>query len=176
MRRGKAVQDIQGRVWVFGDNIDTDVIAPGAYLDAPMEETVKHVLEAVRPDFPAGFQPGDIITAGGNFGCGSSRETAPEALKTMGVGAIIARSFARIFFRNAVALGIPVLQVERSPAGFSQGDIIRVNIEDPAVLNLTTNETIPGIPLYKDILDIIRVGGIIPLMKEISEARNKPNC
>jgi len=168
------MREIQGHVWVFGDNIDTDVIAPGAYLDAPMDETVKHVLEAVRPDFPCGFRPGDIIAAGANFGCGSSRETAPEALKTMGVGAIIARSFARIFFRNAVALGIPVLQVERSPAAFSQGDIVRVNIEDAAVLNLATDETIDGIPLYKDILDIIRVGGVIPLMKEIVEAGRKP--
>jgi len=160
------VQDIQGRVWVFGDNIDTDVITPGAYLDAPMEETVKHVLEAVRPDFPAGFQRGNIIAAGGNFGCGSSRETAPEVLKIMGVGAIIARSFARIFFRNAVALGIPVLQVERSPGCFSQGDIVRMDIENAKVRNLATGENIDGIPLYKDILDIIQAGGIIPLMRE----------
>ena len=160
------MQDIQGRVWVFGDNIDTDVITPGAYLDAPMEETVKHVLEAVRPDFPAGFQRGNIIAAGGNFGCGSSRETAPEVLKIMGVGAIIARSFARIFFRNAVALGIPVLQVERSPGCFSQGDIVRMDIENAKVRNLATGENIDGIPLYKDILDIIQAGGIIPLMRE----------
>ena len=168
------MQDIQGRVWVFGDNIDTDVITPGAYLDAPMEETVKHVLEAVNPDFPARFQPGDIIAAGANFGCGSSRETAPEAMKTMGVGAIIARSFARIFFRNAVALGIPVLQVERSPGCFSQGDIVRVDIEDAGVLNLTTGENIDGIPLYKDILDIIRAGGIIPLMREKQTGLPRP--
>jgi 3-isopropylmalate dehydratase small subunit len=166
MKGGKAVQDIQGRVWVFGDDIDTDVITPGIYLDAPMEETVKHVLEAVRPEFPAQFKRGDIIAAGSNFGCGSSRETAPEALKTMGVGAIIARSFARIFFRNAVALGIPVLQVERSPGCFSQGDIVRVDIENVEVLNLATGEVVGGIPLYEDILDIIRAGGIIPLMRE----------
>lgn len=169
------MQEMEGRVWVFGDNIDTDVIAPGAYLDAPLEETLKHVLEAVRPEFPAGFRPGDIIAAGADFGCGSSRETAPEALKTMGVGAIIARSFARIFFRNAVALGIPVLQVERSPEAFSQGDIVRVDLEDAVVLNLTTDETIDGIPLYEDILEIIRVGGVIPLMKQIAEKGKKPH-
>lgn len=172
--KGAAVQEITGRIWVFGDNIDTDVITPGAYVDAPLEEMTMHVLESVCPDFPSRFEKGDIIVAGTNFGCGSSRETAPEALKAMGVGVIIAGSFARIFFRNAVALGIPILQVERSPLGFTQGDVIRVNIEEALVMNLTTGETIDGTPLYGDILDILRAGGIIPLMKDIVEKRKRP--
>lgn len=168
------MQEITGRVWTFGNSIDTDAITPGAYVDAPLEEMVMHVLESVCPDFPSRFEKGDIIVAGTNFGCGSSRETAPEALKAMGVGAIIAGSFARIFFRNAVALGIPVMQVGQSPRGFTRGDVIRVNIEDALVKNLTTGEVLAGTPLYRDIMDILRAGGIIPLMKEIVAKRKRP--
>ncbi len=161
------MEKITGRVWIFGDNIDTDVITPGPYVDAPMEEMVKHVLEAVQPEFAVRFRPGDIIVAGGNFGCGSSRETAPEALKRMGVGAIIARSFARIFFRNAVALGIPSITVAGAPSGFAQDDVAEVDVELARITNLTTGETIAGIPLYGDILNLIRKGGIVPLMREM---------
>jgi len=175
MEGEKAMREIEGRVWVFGDGVDTDAIVPGAYLDAPMEEILAHVLESVCPEFPGGFQPGDIIAAGADFGCGSSREIAPEALRTMGVGAIIARSFARIFFRNAVALGIPVLQVESSPGALSLGDNARVDFEAATVTNLTTGETISGTPLYEDILDIIRAGGIIPMMRQINEAGSAPS-
>jgi 3-isopropylmalate/(R)-2-methylmalate dehydratase small subunit len=158
---------IKGNVWVFGNDINTDAIVPGAYISSPMEEVVKHVLESENPNFPRDFKQGDIIAAGSNFGCGSSRENAPEALKKMGIGAIIVKSFARIFFRNAVALGIPVLTVDTSPEGFSQGDMVEIDVENVSIKNLTTDSTIIGTPLYKDILDVIKMGGIVPLMKDM---------
>jgi len=158
---------IKGKIWIFGDDINTDAIVPGAYISSPMEEVVKHVLESENPDFAINFKKDDIIAGGANFGCGSSRENAPEALKRMGIGAIIARSFARIFFRNAVALGIPVMTVENSPDGFSEGNMVEVDVEEAEIKNLTTGEIINGTPLYKDILDVIKMGGIVPLMKDM---------
>ena len=96
---------IKGKVWKFGDNIDTDVISPSKYMEAPMDEQVKHVMEAINPKFSQEVKPGDIIVAGRNFGCGSSRETAPDLIKRLGIAAVVAESFARIFFRNSVAIG-----------------------------------------------------------------------
>jgi len=168
------MQAIQGRIWVLGDDINTDVITPGPYVDAPMEEMRKHVLEAICPEFPLAFKAGDIIVSGANFGCGSSRETAPEVLKTMGIGAVIAQSFARIFFRNAVALGIPVLQVKTSPTGFSTGDQVKIDVESAQVVNLTTNKKVFGIPLYQGILEILRAGGFIPMMQAMVKNRKEP--
>lgn len=162
------MEKITGTIWIFGDDINTDAIVPGAYLSAPMEEVVQHVLESENPDFPGHFKKNDIIAAGSNFGCGSSRENAPEALKRLGVGAIIAQSFARIFFRNSVALGIPVITVDTSPNGFSQGDTAEVDVEETTIKNLTTGDTIIGIPLYENILHVIRMGGIVPLMKSMA--------
>jgi len=158
---------IKGNIWIFGNDINTDAIVPGAYISSPMEEVVKHVLESENPDFPKLFKEGDIIAAGSNFGCGSSRENAPEALKKMGIGAIIAKSFARIFFRNAVALGIPAITVDTSPEGFSEGDLVEINVEEATIKNTTTGAAITGSPLYKDILNVIKMGGIVPLMKDM---------
>jgi len=158
---------VKGKIWIFGNDINTDAIVPGAYISAPMEEVVKHVLESENPDFPKQFKKGDIVAAGSNFGCGSSRENAPEALKKMGIGAIIAKSFARIFYRNAVALGIPVITVDTSPECFTAGDMVEIDVEETSVKNCTTNATIAGMPIYKDILDVIKMGGIVPLMKDM---------
>lgn len=167
------MDNIKGKIWIFGDDINTDAIVPGAYISAPMEEVVKHVLASEHPEFANNFKHGDIIAAGSNFGCGSSRENAPEALKRLGVGAIIARSFARIFFRNSVALGIPVLTVENSPVGFSERDVVEIDVESAIIKNLTTNKIINGIPLYSDILDVIKIGGIVPLMKDMASKKSK---
>ena len=97
---------LTGTVWLFGDNVDTDQINPGKYLDAPVDEASRHVFEAIAPEFVNEFKAGEMIVAGSNFGCGSSRETAPDALKYLGVAAVIAESFGRIFFRNAIAIGL----------------------------------------------------------------------
>jgi 3-isopropylmalate/(R)-2-methylmalate dehydratase small subunit len=165
------MEKITGRVWVFGDDIDTDLITPGPYVDAPIEEMVKHVLEAIKPNFSDDFDSGDIIVAGKNFGCGSSRETAPEALRAMGVGAIVARSYARIFFRNAIALGIPLIVAKDSPGDIEEGDTVEIDFEGASVINLNTGAELTGTPLYEDIVKVVVKGGMIPLMKEIIEER-----
>ena len=160
---------IRGRVWLFGDNVDTDVITPGVYVDAPMEEMKKHVLEALNPRFPKEVKAGDIIVAGKNFGCGSSRETAPDAIKALGIGAVVAESFARIFFRNAVSIGLPILPCPGAPKAFGEGDEAEVDIFGARVKNLSSSQTLAGQPLAKDILDILSGGGTLPLLKAMAE-------
>jgi 3-isopropylmalate/(R)-2-methylmalate dehydratase small subunit len=164
------VSPIRGRVWLFGDNVDTDVITPGVYVDVPMEEMKKHVLEALNPRFPKEVKAGDIIVGGKNFGCGSSRETAPDAIKALGIGAVIADSFARIFFRNAVSIGLPVLPCPGAAKAFGEGDEAEVDIFGAQVKNLSSPETLRGQPLAKDILDIISRGGTLALLKAMAEA------
>jgi 3-isopropylmalate/(R)-2-methylmalate dehydratase small subunit len=161
---------IRGRVWKFGDNVDTDVITPGVYVNAPMEEMKKHVLEALDPRFPEEVRAGDIIVAGKNFGCGSSRETAPDAIKALGVGAVIAESFARIFFRNAVSIGLPVLPCPGVSGAFREGEEAELDISGARVTNLSSNRVLQGQPLAKDILDILSQGGTLTLLKAMAEA------
>ena len=160
---------IHGKVWLFGDNVDTDVITPGVYVDAPMEEMKKHVLEALNPNFPKEVKPGDIIVAGKNFGCGSSRETAPDAIKALGVRAVIAESFARIFFRNAISIGLPVLPCPGAPGTFREGEEAELDVSGAKVKNLSSNKILQGQPLAKDILDILSRGGTLPLLKAMAE-------
>jgi 3-isopropylmalate/(R)-2-methylmalate dehydratase small subunit len=160
---------IRGRVWLFGDNVDTDVITPGVYVDAPMEEMKKHVLEALNPRFPKEVKAGDIIVAGKNFGCGSSRETAPDAIKALGIGAVVAESFARIFFRNAVSIGLPVLPCPGASRAFGEGDEAEVDIFGAQVKNLSSTKTLSGEPLAKDILDLISRGGTLALLKAMKK-------
>jgi 3-isopropylmalate/(R)-2-methylmalate dehydratase small subunit len=160
---------IRGRVWLFGDNVDTDVITPGLYVDAPMEEMKKHVLEALNPKFPMEVKAGDIIVGGKNFGCGSSRETAPDAIKALGVGAVIAESFARIFFRNAVSIGLPVLPCPGAYVAFREGEEAELDVSGAKVTNLSSNRILQGQPLAKDILDILSRGGTLPLLKAMAE-------
>jgi 3-isopropylmalate/(R)-2-methylmalate dehydratase small subunit len=159
---------IRGRVWKFGGNVDTDVITPGIYVDAPMEEMKKHVLEALNPRFPQEVKPGDIIVAGKNFGCGSSRETAPDAIKALGITAVIAESFARIFFRNAVAIGLPVVPCPGLAAIFKEGEEAEVNIKERWVRNVSTGASLPTQPLHGDILEILSQGGTISLLKALA--------
>ena len=123
------MKTIQGKIWKFGDNIDTDIIIPARYLTLPLEEMKLKAMSPLRPDFAAGFSPGGVIVAGRNFGCGSSREQAPAVLKALGVSAIVAESFARIFFRNAVNLGLPLVECRETAGQFTEGDVIEI---DPA--------------------------------------------
>ncbi|MBP1722681.1 MAG: leuD 1 [Deltaproteobacteria bacterium] len=160
---------IHGRVWLFGDNVDTDVITPGVYVDAPLEEMKKHVLEALNLRFPKEVKAGDIIVAGKNFGCGSSRETAPDAIKALGVGAVIAESFARIFFRNAISIGLPVLPCPGISGAFREGEEAEVDVFGAKVINLSSNRILQGQPLAKDILDMLSQGGTLSLLKEMAQ-------
>ena len=153
------MEKIKGKVWKFADNIDTDVIIPGRYLRTfSMDELASHVLEGIDPDFAKKVEKGDIIVAGQNFGCGSSREQAPVALKHLGVSAIIAKSFARIFYRNAINIGLPVIIAEITA---NQGDILEVDLEKGTIINLTINKSFKIKPFKKFMLDILKKGGIV---------------
>ncbi|MGZ7067039.1 MAG: homoaconitase small subunit [Methanobacterium sp.] len=153
------MEKIQGRVWKFGDNIDTDVIIPGRYLRTfSLDDLAEHVMEGVDPDFAKNVGKGDIIVADDNFGCGSSREQAPVALKHAGVSAIIAKTFARIFYRNAINIGLPVIIAK---INVGNGDILKIDLEEGTIINVTTEETFKIEPFKKFMLDILKKGGLV---------------
>jgi 3-isopropylmalate/(R)-2-methylmalate dehydratase small subunit len=154
------------KVWKFGDNIDTDVITPTKYLSLPLYEMKKHTLEPINPKFAKEVQAGDIIVAGKNFGCGSSRETAVMVLKALKIGAIVAESFARIFFRNSIAQGMPILTCPHALKYFEEGEKVVLDIKKAVVKNIDQGNLIQGIPLAPDMLDILKKGGILSMLKE----------
>ena len=160
---------IQGRAWIFGDNIDTDLIVPGQYLASPLEESARHAFEAIEPHFAEQVKPGDIIVAGSNFGCGSSRENAPQIIKQLGIGCILAESFARIFFRNAIAIGLPTLTIKLISGKIKQHDIIDISLEDGEVVLLARGEKFRANPLPQKMCEIIDAGGIDGLLKTIAK-------
>lgn len=158
---------ISGNAWVFGDNIDTDVLAPGIYLKLPAEAMAQHCLEAVDPNFAGAVQPGDIVVGGNNFGMGSSREQAPQALKILGIGAVIAVSFARIFYRNALNLGLPVVSLPQA-GDITAGDSVSV---DPVAGTITTrHKTYSCDPIPAHLLEMIADGGLMPHLKKKIDA------
>jgi len=155
------------RAWVFGDDVDTDQIIAGRYLvKLDPRELAKHVMEAADPKFASEVRKGDVIIAGRNFGCGSSRERAPLALKAAGVSAVVAESFARIFYRNAINLALPVLTCSGVRKGFKTGNEIRVDVRRGRIHNLTTNKTFKAEPLPDFLSEIIRAGGLLRYMKK----------
>lgn len=164
---------IRGSVWKFGDNTDTDAIVPGRYLAAEMEEVIKHVFEAVRPEFAQEVKKGDIIVAGRNFGCGSSRENAPAALKELGIGCIVAESFGRIFFRNAIAVGLPVISCAGVSANFADQDPAEIRLAEAQIRNLSQGSTLAADSLSADMVAVIDKGGIIELLKEREEEKEE---
>lgn len=150
---------ISGKTWTFGENIDTDVIIPGRYLRTfNPQDLADHVLEGERPDFTKNVQKGDIIVAGDNFGCGSSREQAPVAIKTAGVDAIVAKSFARIFYRNAINIGLPVIV---SDIEANDGDIIKIDLSKGSLVNETSGESVSFEPFKQFMLNILEDGGLV---------------
>ena len=150
---------ICGKTWTFGENIDTDVIIPGRYLRTfNPQDLADHVLEGERPDFTKNVQQGDVIVAGENFGCGSSREQAPVAIKTAGVNAIIAKSFARIFYRNAINIGLPVIV---SDINAEDGDIIKIDLSKGILINETSGESQNFEPFKEFMLNILEDGGLV---------------
>lgn len=157
--------ELCGMVWRMPDNIDTDLIVPGQYLDAPLQEIAPHVLESVRTDFAGKVSQGDIIIAGKNFGCGSSRENAAGALQELGIGCIVAESFGRIFFRNAIAIGLPVLTCKNITKYFSEGDYAVVRVDTAVICNMSNGNTVTGDRLSDDMIAILGKGGILEYLK-----------
>lgn len=153
----------KGNVHKFGDNIDTDQIYPGRYLDiSDHKKIAEHAMEGVDSEFADKVEDGDIIAAGSNFGCGSSREHAVITLKKAGVGAVIAKSFARIFYRNAVNLALPVIQIK--DVDFKENEELEVNLEE-AFIKREDGSIIEFTPLPENILEIYKAGGVIPYYK-----------
>jgi len=154
-----------GTVWKYGDNVNTDVIFPGRYTYQIMSpgEMAKHALEDLDPAFAKTVKPGDIIVAGKNFGCGSSREQAAACLKAAGVQAVVAKSFARIYFRNAINLGLPVLQSEEAPDRLEAGDAIDLDLARGEIRS--AKGTFAFHPLPESVLGIIAAGGLIEYTK-----------
>jgi len=155
---------LRGRAWIFGDDVDTDVITPGQYMHLPAEELSQHVFEPIAPEFAGSFEAGGVLIAGSNFGCGSSRETAPLALKHLGVAAVVAASFGRIFFRSAVAIGLPVLVCPGVASEVEDGDEVEVDLGAARVVNRTRGGEISGAPLHEMIVETLRRGGLMKLL------------
>ena len=152
---------MRGTVFTFGDEVNTDVITPSDYFGEPIEVMAEHIFEPERPDFVEEFDEGDIIVAGHHFGSGSSRESAPAAIQAAGLGAVVAESFSRIFYRNAIAIGLPAVTCPNVTALFTEGDEAEIDLEAGVVRNLTTGEELEAEPLPEAIQDIFDRGGLI---------------
>lgn len=160
----------RARAWVFGDNIDTDAIAPAKYLRGSIEALAPHCMENIDPDFACSVREGDVFVAGANLGVGSSREQAPQALQHLGIRAVVAKSFGRIFYRNALNLGMPALicpDVDR----ISAGDELSIDAERGKLENLTTGESLRCDPLPDHLMQMVRDGGLLPHLKKRLAAR-----
>lgn len=158
----------QGHVFKYPDNVDTDVIIPARYLNTPnAQDLAKHCMEDIDTTFVSKVQPGDIMVAGWNFGCGSSREHAPLAIKTCGTGCVIAKSFARIFYRNAINIGMPILECEQAAEEIQAGDTVSIDFDTGVISDLTTGKTYRAEPFPEFIQNIIRKGGLLASLQEV---------
>jgi len=156
---------LEGKVWKFGANIDTDLIIAARYLNtSDAQELAKHVMEDADPDFVTKMTPGDIIVAGDNFGCGSSREHAPIALKAAGVSAVIAPTFARIFYRNAFNMGLPIFELKEANE-INEGDEVKIDMSNGEVVNITQGKSYKFTPIPEFMLELVKVGGLIEFAK-----------
>jgi 3-isopropylmalate/(R)-2-methylmalate dehydratase small subunit len=158
---------MEGNAWKYGDHVDTDVIIPARYLNmSTPEELAPHCMEDLDASFAGAVQPGDIVVAGENFGCGSSREHAALALKGAGVSCIIVSSFARIFFRNAINVGLPILESPAAVEDVRQGDRLRVALEAGRIHNLSTGRVYDSVPYPAFMMNIIDAGGLVPYTRQ----------
>jgi 3-isopropylmalate/(R)-2-methylmalate dehydratase small subunit len=156
-----------GRIWMLGDNVNTDVIIPGRYnVTTDRAQLARYCLCEVLPEFARQVQAGDVVMAGHNFGCGSSREHAPAALQASGISAVIARSFARIFYRNAVNIGLPVLVCDEAALASADGQEVEVDPISGTIRNLTSAQTFAAEPLSPFVARIVAAGGIIPYIRQ----------
>ncbi len=157
----------KGKVFKYPDNVDTDVIIPARYLNtSDAAELSKHCMEDIDKDYVNKVRPGDIMVAGWNFGCGSSREHAPLVIKTCGTGCVIAKSFARIFYRNAINIGLPILECPEAADGISAGDEVSVDFDTGIITDLTTQKTYRAQPFPEFIQNIISAGGLLKSLKK----------
>lgn len=157
----------QGTVFKYPDNVDTDVIIPARYLNtSDARELAKHCMEDIDTEFVGKVKAGDIMVAGWNFGCGSSREHAPLVIKTCGTGCVIAKSFARIFYRNAINIGLAILECEQAAEEISAGDEVSVDFDTGIIYNVTTGKQYQAEPFPPFIQNIIQKGGLLASLKE----------
>ncbi len=157
----------EGRVFRYGDNVDTDVIIPARYLNSSDKDDLrKHCMEDIDPEFVKNVQQGDIIVAGKNFGCGSSREHAPIAIKASGVSCVIASTFARIFFRNSINIGLPILECPEAADEIKAGDVLSVDFSTGEITDRTTGKTYKAEPFPPFMQRLIENGGLIGYIKE----------
>jgi 3-isopropylmalate/(R)-2-methylmalate dehydratase small subunit len=158
---------IEGKVWKYGDDVNTDVIFPGKYTYKPMQpaEMAQHALEDLDPTFAKEVKKGDILVAGANFGCGSSREQAATCVKASGVAAVVAVSFSRLFFRNAINEGLPVVELASGTDAIQKGDTIGIDFERGVVIHEGKSYPFPALP--KEVLAILNDGGLIPHVKKL---------
>ncbi|MDO5544521.1 MAG: 3-isopropylmalate dehydratase small subunit [Eubacteriales bacterium] len=158
----------KGTVFKYPDNVDTDVIIPARYLNTPnAAELAKHCMEDIDADYVNRVQPGDVMVAGWNFGCGSSREHAPLVIKTCGTGCVIAKSFARIFYRNAINIGLPILECEAAAEEIQAGDEVSVDFDTGIITDHTSGKTYQAEPFPEFIQNIIKKGGLLASLKEM---------
>ena len=157
----------KGHVFKYPDNVDTDVIIHARYLNTPnAQELAQHCMEDIDTEFVKKVQPGDIMVAGWNFGCGSSREHAPLVIKTCGTGCVIAKSFARIFYRNAINIGMPILECAEAADEIAAGDEVSIDFDTGAITDITTGKTYQAQPFPPFIQNIIAKGGLLASLKE----------
>jgi 3-isopropylmalate/(R)-2-methylmalate dehydratase small subunit len=160
------VMKFEGRVWKFGDDVDTDAIIPARFLNqSDGVELAKNAFIDLRPEFSREVRPGDIILAGTNFGCGSSREHAPWAIKSAGIRVVVASGFARIFYRNAVNIGLPILQSEEAVTAFSEGECLWIDLESGQIRSLERDTEVFAGPLPEFMREIIQTGGLVTYIK-----------
>ncbi|MGN1382690.1 MAG: 3-isopropylmalate dehydratase small subunit [Eubacterium sp.] len=161
------MEDARGRVHKYGNNIDTDVIIPARYLNSSdPDELASHCMVDIDPDFSSKVQKGDIIVGGENFGCGSSREHAPIAIKASGVSCVIAATFARIFYRNSINIGLPILESPEASRAIQNGDEVSVDFQKGTIKDITTGEEFQAHPFPEFIRHIIDAGGLLAALKE----------
>lgn len=157
---------IEGRIWKFGADVDTDAIIPARYLNtSDPKELAKHTMEEERPEFIKKVKKGDLLVAAKNFGCGSSREHAPIALKAAGISCIIAKSFARIFYRNGFNQGLPLLESAEAWAGIEDGDRVRVDLDTGEIVDLTKKKRFVARPVPPFMQELVKHGGLIPHLR-----------
>ncbi|MCD7730647.1 MAG: 3-isopropylmalate dehydratase small subunit [Oscillospiraceae bacterium] len=158
---------VSGFVHKYGDNVDTDVIIPARYLNSPdAKELAQHCMEDIDIDFVKNVKNGDIIVAEQNFGCGSSREHAPLAIKASGISCVIASTFARIFYRNAINIGLPIMECNEAAKGIDKGDEVEIDFDSGVITNKTKNQTYQAQPFPDFIKEIIAAGGLLNSLKK----------
>jgi len=165
---------LEGRIWKFGPDVDTDAIIPARYLNqSDPKELAKHAMEDERPEFYREVKEGDLLLAGKNFGCGSSREHAPLALKAAGISCIIAKSFARIFYRNSLNLGLPLLESPEASEAIQDGDQVRIDLATGEVFDLTQNRKFLAKPIPDFMQELLNDGGLIPHLRKKGQKGKK---